>query len=182
MTETEASTQKTQTTTDKDGREWPVLTMRHEQLAWEHASWRKPVEEDMNTLLIHMQNWLGAQLAKHEEDATYTEFLTWPEPKYGPYITEAQRQRDDHDGDFKTLEDGSHLVKLKHPLGSIEEIELRPPNAAERELSAIHLDNLVQRNLNAVSKLSKVNLTISQLLQLRVGDGWLAAFAFNSFR
>ena len=129
-----------------------------------------------------MENWLGAILAGN--DVSYGQFRTWPEPKYGPFIDEVQRQADDNAGDFETLPDGGKRIELNYQLGPLKEIVLRPPNAIDREQPNSNPDNPLQGQLEALLGLyvGDYNLTLQQLSQQRIGDNTLLVAAYLSFR
>lgn len=129
-----------------------------------------------------MENWLGSILAG--KNVSYQQFRTWPEPKYGPYIDEVQRQADDIAGDFEITSDGGRLVHLKHKIGPLERIRLRPPNAIDRERPGSHPDNPLLSQLEAVIGLydGDYNLTLAQLSKQRIGDNAIVIAAYMSFR
>lgn len=189
MTEAEQNiqTEGPPLTVDDDGKEWLALMAHHQLLAWEHVAWREAVLDMSNagTAGARMENWLGAKLASHEAegDVTYAQFRTWTEPKYGPFIDEMRRQADDCE-QWTTGADGSKIVKLRHPIGPISELILRPPTAADRERASSNLDNPLHTQLSSILQLvqSDKKLTMQHLAKMRIGDSAMLIAAYMSFR
>ena len=162
---------------------WKVLKVHHQLLAWENVKWREAATDEKNTgtVTARMENWLGACL---DDDITYAQFLTWTEPKYGPYIDEVKRQWNLRAGNFETMANGTKRVPLMQQIGPLKEIILRPPLAMDREAPSSNRDNAFHGQLEALIHLIKSDyaVTMQHVANLPIGDAEVLVSAYVSFR